>query len=540
VTLKLDTRSWARFIRPRKVAGLATAAMCLGTSLAVGGVGTVGASAVEAAATSANRPLTISVSDAPLSLDPAEADNAADQTIFNDLAYEPLILLTSKGGLAPGLATSWKYTSSSDTAFDLTLRRGVRFSDGQPLTAAAVVSSINWEKKAKGPEVVYVDNVASAKAIAPMTVQLNLTQPNPVIATLLTQRFVFGGVIAPNGSANPKALGTTTDGAGPYELDAAATTTGSTYVYVPNPYYYDKSAIHFKSITVEVIENSQTALSAVESGRVAYADGAFATASAAKQDGVAVYSALEGFYGVFLLDRAGVLVPALKSQLVREALNYATDRVGITKAIFGQYGVPNDEVSIPGYNTEGYVPDYRLHYTYDIAKAKQLMAEAGYKKGFTIPIGAVPSCGDGVELAQALASDWAKIGVTIDIKTYSDVNGILAPWEDKQLAGAMCNYDAQPMFIEANQLLAANAGLFNIFGSTDPELTSLIAKGYAATSQGPAAVSAAWAAVERRVVNLGWEVPVATGADVYFASKALKGVAVSPTSFVPNPEDWHY
>jgi hypothetical protein len=39
---------------------------------------------------------------------------------------------------------------------------------------------------------------------------------------------------------------------------------------------------------------------------------------------------------------------------------------------------------------------------------------------------------------------------------------------------------------------------------------------------------------------LGWEIPVATGADVYFANKALKGIAVSPTSFVPNPEDWYY
>ncbi len=171
------------------------------------------------------------------------------------------------------------------------------------MTAASVVESINFQKNAKGPEAVYVDNVASAKATGPLTVQLNLVQANPVMALLLTQRFVFGGVIAPNGVKHPKALGTTTEGAGPYMLDASATITGSKYVYVPNPYYYNKSAIHFKTFTVEVIENSQTALSAVETGQVAYADGSYATAASAQQAGVAVYSALEGFYGMFLLDR---------------------------------------------------------------------------------------------------------------------------------------------------------------------------------------------------------------------------------------------
>jgi peptide/nickel transport system substrate-binding protein len=524
------------WLRYRRLISGASAAIIAATLLVAGGV----TASATSAAKSSKPSITISVSDAPLSLDPAESVNDADQQVFNDLAYEPLIILNSNGDLVPGLATSWRYANSSDKIFDLTLRPGVRFSNGQPLTAQAVVQSINWMKKAEGPEVIYVNNVASAEAIGPLTVRLHLVQANPVIALLLTQRFVFGGIIAPSGSANPKALGTATEGAGPYKLDAAATIPGSSYVYVPNPYYYNKSAIHFSTFTVDIIANPQTALSAVESGEVAYADGAYPTAAAAQQHGVAVYSTLCGYYGVFLVDRGGALVPALKSRLVREALNYAVDRPAIVKAVFGSYGEPNDEVSIPGYEDEGYVPSLANYYTYDIAKAKQLLAQAGYPHGFTMSVTAVASLGDGVEMAEAVASDWAKIGVTVDIKTYANLSAAIGPFENKQIPAFMDNYDAQPMFIEASQLLAPNAGLFNIFGSIDPELTSLIATAYASTTNGAAAVAAAWGAVERRVVELGWEVPIATGADVYFASSALKGIAVSPTSFTPNPEDWYY
>jgi peptide/nickel transport system substrate-binding protein len=526
-------RTW---LRNRCLAGAASLAVVV----AVAGCSAGSSATTSSAKASASSTLTISVSSPPLSLDPAQGANNADSTIFADLAYEPLIILSPTGALEPGLATSWKYAGSSKKVFDLTLRSGVKFSNGQPLTAAAVVASINWQKKAAGPEVVYVNNVASAQATGPLTVQLNLVQPNPVIAFLLTQRFVFGEIIAPAGTSNPKTLGTKTLGAGEYMLDASQTIANSQYVYVANPNYYDKSAVHFKSITVKVITNAETALSAIESGQVAYADGAYATASAAKSEGVAVYAALEGFYGAFLLDRGGALVPALKSQQVRQALNYATDRAGIVKALFGAYGQPNDEVSIPGYQDEGFVPSYANYYAYNPAKAKQLLAQAGYPHGFTMSIGAVSSCGNGVEVAQALASDWAKIGVTVKVKTYSDVDAIVAPWEGKKLPATMCNYDAQPMFIEANQLLAPNAGIFNIFRSSNPVLNSLIAKAYAASAQGPAAVAAAWAAVEREVVVLGWEIPVATGADIYFASKSLKGIQVSPTSFVPDPGLWHY
>ena len=93
----LRPSGWLRY---RRLISGASAAIIAGTLVIAGGV-TASASGV---AKSTKPSITISVSDAPLSLDPAESVNdGSDQQIFNDLAYEPLIILNSSGDLVPGL-----------------------------------------------------------------------------------------------------------------------------------------------------------------------------------------------------------------------------------------------------------------------------------------------------------------------------------------------------------------------------------------------------------------------------------------------------
>jgi peptide/nickel transport system substrate-binding protein len=481
--------------------------------------------------------ITIAASSAPISLDPAKNGNTADLQLYMDLAYEPLISLAPDGSFKPALATSWKY-GPGNRSFDLTLRPNVKFSDGTPLTADAVVQSINHEKTANGPVAVYVNVIKSATATGPLTVHLDLVEPDPDVPLVLTQRMLIGDIISPKAAADPTILATESAGAGPYMIDSSQTVSGDHYTYVPNPNYYDQSAIHFKTFTIKVITNPDTALNALKSGQIAYAQGSSTTAPQAQAAGLAVYSTLSSWYGALLFDRNGTVDKPLKSQLVRQALNYATDRVGITKALFGKYGRASDEISLPGYETAGYDPKMNNYYAYNLTKAKALLAKAGYAKGFTLHMGATPNFGNGVAMAQALASSWAKIGVKVKILSYPTVNQIVAPWAGKKLPIVNAQYDGQPMYIEQGQALAANAGLFNPFKTADPTLTSLIAK--AKKAVGVAAETKAWNAVEDRIVTLAWFVPVASGSYVYFADKKLLGIGLSTTSFGPDPVLWHY
>ena len=488
--------------------------------------------------TAAHSSITVAVSSAPTTLDPAKGSNTADSQMFYDLAYEPLINLKSDGSLGAGLATSWKYTDSTETKFQLTLRKGVKFSDGKTLTAAGVVASINHEKSANGPVAVYVNEIKSAVAINPTTVQLNLIRPNSTIAFVLTQRFLIGSVVGPDGLANPTALGTSTDGAGQYMLDKSLTVANDHYTFVPNPHYYNPSAIKFKKFTVKIIPNPQTALNALKSGQISYVGGAFSSASQAKAAGLQVFSTPSSWYSLFLFDRNGTLVPALASQQVRQALNYAIDRTAIAKALFSGYGTPTDEVSIKGYESDGYDPSYVNHYAYNPAKAKQLLAAAGYPNGFTLTVGATPTPGNGVQIAQAVAADWAKIGVTANIQSYASVNDMVTPWLGAKLPVTTWYYDAQPMFIEAGQAIVKDAGIFNPFKTDDSKLDTLLDKAYAETDKSKQ--PAAWAAVEDRIVDLGWFAPVVSGDSLYFGAKNLKGVKLSPTAFVPNPTTFSF
>jgi ABC-type transport system substrate-binding protein len=511
------------------VGGSAIVATLLITSCGSGG-GTSSAGKKDA--------ITVAVATAPTTFDPAKASNTADGQLMLDLSYAPLISLQPDGSLGPGLATKWEYTDATLKTFRLHLRADAKFSDGAPVTAQSVVDSFQHVRTANGPVGIYIDEIPSAKAIDATTVELQLRQANPQIGLLLTQRFLIGEIVSPKGIADAAKLGTTTAGAGPYMLDAKNTVANDHYTYIPNPNYWDKSAVHFKTFTVKVIANAQTALNAVRQGQVAYTGGSFATVDQAASQGVSVHSTLSAWYGVFLWDRNGVLVPQLKDIRVRQALQYALDRKALTTALFGKYGAPNDEVSIVGLENDGYDPGYADHYAYDLSKAKSLLAEAGLSGGFSMTIGGTAAYGNGVVMAQAVADQWAKIGVKVKIQSYSTIPDMLTPWLAKKLPAIAGYYDAQPMYIEYGQAFKPTAGTFNPFATEDAQLSALAKAAYAETDKSK--LPDAWRAVTRRITDLSWFYPISTGSAIYYSSKDLKGLDLSPTSFAPDPTRFYY
>jgi peptide/nickel transport system substrate-binding protein len=453
----------------------------------------------------------------PETLDPARAPQ--NYAWFEELAYEPLIVQRSDGSLAPGLATSWSYTGTGNTTFVLHLRPGVKFSDGSSLTAQDVADDLSYVVKSAGQMSPFFAG-DTFTVTGPLTVTIKASSPNPDFPQILTQDDVVGDIISAKGLQSPSLLGTQTFGAGPYMLDAPATVAGDQYTYIPNPNYYDKAAAHWKKVVIKVITDPQSMLNAMKTGQIQVANGDPTTIAAATQAGLTVTSTPDLWMGVTLADRDGVLAKPLANAQVRQALNYATDRGAISKALFPGTGAATSQLAPPG--GYGYDPSLTSAYPYDVSKAKQLLAAAGYPHGFSLKIVTGDYGGENL-MAQALAQQWQQVGVNLQVTDDANSNQFYAAAFGAKFPAFMTVFGQIPTWVEGPSLFLAPAS-YNPFRTASASLASLYQQ--EARSSGTRQVSLDQQ-IEAYLVNQAWFVPIVTIGLPYYATSAVTGAATS-------------
>ncbi|WP_236790587.1 ABC transporter substrate-binding protein [Amycolatopsis sp. GM8] len=492
-------------------------------ALLVSACGTSGGS--DAGSTSGT--LTIAKGGPPNSLDPAKISQ--DWQWYANLAYDPLIYRDPSGTLQPRLAESWGYVGSGNTVFDLKLRPNVRFSDGSPLTADGVKASIEYYRKAhtgSSP----LSTVSAIDATGPLTVRLTLAKPNPQLPVVFTQDYGAGNIISSTALANPAQLANATAGAGPYQLDPAGTVANDHYAYVPNPHYWNKESVHYAKVLIRVIPNPNTSLAALKTGQVDVIQGVYSTAEAAKSASLQIASAPQVFVGLALADRAGTVVPALGDVRVRQALNYAIDRQKIANALFGAYGTPTEQIVLPG--QDGY--NEKPFYTYDPAKAKQLLAEAGYPNGFTLPVVTTSSANIGLT-TQAMADELKEVGVRVELTNHPDATSFYKDVAGGKFAAFGIGFGTMPVYLMGQTLYLPSAAQFNPLKSSDPALTGLY-------DRAAGADDATRAQLDQQIVSWlneqGWFVPVVFTPVFFFSRTNVAGVESTRGEPIADPVEW--
>lgn len=504
--------------RTRRLLAFAAAAAALAASLTAcappsGGSGGGGGS-------TGSTELRIAMQAGPGTLDPALINQAAQWYV--DLAYSPLIQAESDGTLRPGLATEWGYVGEGNTTFRLTLREGVTFADGSELTAEGVKKHLEYVKAAGGQMSGVLATLENIATPDDLTVELTFSAGNPELPLYFSQGGVgIADVISPAGLENTDGLGTMTAGAGPYVLDEGATIANDTYVYVPNENYWDEENIHWSKVTIKVIPNLSSTLNAMKSGQIDFTTGDYTTASEAEKAGMQVHFVPNVFSGLNLLDRDGALVPALGDQRVRQAINYAIDRESIVEALYGEWGSATTQTT----HGVGYVESLDDAYPYDPAKAEELLAEAGYADGFTLPVVSAPFF-NGDTMVQAIAGQLSEVGITVQADSKADVNEYVTKMASGEYPAAWIGFGSLPMFVEYQQLYGPTA-LFNAFKSTDEELTALSEQLAVAPED---AVKELSEKVETRLVDLAWYAPVAWAPLGQYATDAIDPEAVTGTT----------
>ncbi len=508
----------------------------IGSVLAIGlAVGSLaGCSASKPSSSSSATTMTemsVAAATGPISLDPGLNGNGTPLIWYTQLDYASLIHRDQDGTAKPELATSWHY-STDRLSFVINLRKDVQFSDGEPLTADAVVNSLLYSKAHSSFQ--FLSNVSTITATGPLQVTLTLTTPDPLIPFGIDQEGQEGAIIAPAGLKNPQALGTQSFGAGQYVVDTKDTIANSAYVYTANPKYWNQKAIHFKKITIKVITDNNSTLAALRSGQVQAAGVDANTATAGQAAGLNLTAVSSAMVAVYLSDIDGTIQPQFANQKVRQALNLAINRPAITKAIYGKYAIPTDQYSAKG--TPGYVPSLEKTYAYDPKKAKQLLADAGYPNGFSFNLIVQPGALNQNLLAQSMVQDWKAIGVTVTLSAPTAFADWVTQNRSLKFPATTLNF-AYSNHLTMMQGLFTNPALYNKFTYVDKQSNDYATQ-ERLSDVGTAANTAVAEKYSKYVVDQAFAVPVASVDTLLLTSKNLKNVQFSAAYPIPDLVSW--
>jgi peptide/nickel transport system substrate-binding protein len=467
----------------------------------------------------------------PVSMDPALAGSGGSTT-FVSLAYDPLIYLSAEGELVPALATSWGFADTENKVFEVKLREGVSFASGSALTAEAAKASMDYFLKTAGPNVGQAGPVASIEAVDPTTLRITYSAPFPNAAASLTQYFMFGNIIGPEGLADPASLLTSTDGAGQYQFNEDESVAESSYMYERNPSYWAPEAQMYESVSVQVIADANATLSAISTGQVDFAAGNSTTLESATAEGLEVVKAPFFNWSLFLADKEGQLNPALQDERVRKAIAMSIDREAVAAAVGSEVSTPNGQPMNAG--TSGYVEG--IDFEYDLEEAKKLMAEAGYEDGFDLSILTQSTIDPQALRSQAIESSIEQLGINVELEV---VGTGIANFTTESLSK---KYEAVIFPLTGSNMgevyASLQGGLRDPFGVPEPELAALYEKSLTASEDDRVEI---YEEMSTLMNESAWVIPVFSADNISYVGPEVTNVKASalnpnPTPVGPAPE----
>ena len=326
---------------------------------------------------------------------------------------EYLCLSTQTLTLKPVLATSWTPNSKADV-WTFKIRQGVKFHNGQALTADDVVYTYQLHTNPKGEANALsafggVLLPAGVKKVDDFTVEFHLSAPNGNFP-YLTSSDNYNMIILPKGY-DPAKWQSTFLGTGPFKFGSYTPKSGATFTR--NESYWGKKAL--PSSTQFTFYDTQNPMILGLTGGTIDVVGQFAVAGAQEL--------LTGSYNIIKLKSSAHRQLSMRNDKapftdprVRQAIALTLDRPAIVKALFqGFADVGNDSPFAPVYPSTNTSVAQR---TKDIAKAKSLLAAAGHGSGFSTQL-VTENFVEIPQYAQIVAQSAKEIGVTIGLKVES-------------------------------------------------------------------------------------------------------------------------
>ena len=393
----------------------------------------------DAAASAGEKILSVQVGPDPETIDPA-LNSAVDGGNMLLHSFECLLAVDQNGQLAPGQAESWE-TSEDGLTWTFHLRDGLKWSDGSDLTANDFVYS--W-KRVCDPMVAapYAETVLSMvegydKAIEGDldALQVAATDNNTLVVTLSAPCSYFGSLAAfatlspvqqATVEANGDAWATKAEtyiSNGPFYVSDWVP--GSYIMMTKNPYYWNADAIKLDGIKWNLIEDSNAAYSAYQTGEVLMIKDVPTEEIPSLKENADFY--VDPIIGTYYLSMNIDREPFNNAD-VRKALSLAIDRDYVANTLMQGTYSPAGNFMGPGWiDTDGkqfkdnanggkeYIDT--TNYEADLEEAKQLLADAGYPNGEGFPTITYSTNDSGYHkvVAEYLQQAWAELGIDLQV-----------------------------------------------------------------------------------------------------------------------------
>jgi peptide/nickel transport system substrate-binding protein len=348
---------------------------------------------------------------------PQDAQSMDESTVFDNNSIwileqitQPLYTVSKTGkGVMPWLATG-STESADQKTYTVTLRSGVKFSNGQPMTSADVKFSLEQTMAAKAGWG-YIDAaIQSVDAPTPSTVVIHLKYP---WAPLLADLSLFANGIVPNnfGGKTAAQFYQAPVGTGPFKWDFWHK--GQALKLVKNTDYWQKGLPYLNSVTWTDVPSDNTRELQIKGGQAQIDQfPSWSTVGALKTTpGVSMnlFNSTETNYLAFNEN-----VKPFQDVHVRRAISLAIDRQAIIRAVLFGNGKPANSLfppQVPYYDPA--TPGYQ----YDVTAAKAQMAQSSVPRGFTTTILIPAGNSDYATISTIVQAELKPLGITVKVQT---------------------------------------------------------------------------------------------------------------------------
>jgi peptide/nickel transport system substrate-binding protein len=401
--------------------------------------------------------------------------------LYCALMLEHLLDFDSTGKLQPQLATSWEQTNPITYVYHL--RHGVTFWDGSQMTSADVVNALNYDRSPGSNVQFAFGSVQSVTASDQYTVVVTLTKPDAGFKYSVS----YEGPIFEKSfqdahrdtMGNPGVL---IQGTGPWKPDSFDPTTG--LELSANPHWWG-GKVPIQHISYRFYADEKSEALAMRAGDVDVAFPADGRTFAATSGGKVIGYPFNNF-GYFAMN---VKVAPWNDLHLRRAVAYALNRTDIIAATGGPQAASPIYADIPAFDLDSLATKSQVdtvlnglpQYRFDLAKAKQELAQSAYPNGVTARLD-VNNYGAFPNVAQVIAAELAKIGVTLDVNVVTSAQ-MAAEEDGPHTYGVLFStlYAVPPdPSLHASYLFGSDNGQpvpYNFASYTSPELDGLLNAG---------------------------------------------------------------